>query len=82
MTDIMEQCTKLKVALEGINDNISKILDIQQQMQALSSKGFNVGPSIDSLDVQKKEYTEFITGATEDLEKLVKRCEDMSLNIH
>ena len=81
MAEIMDQCSRLKASLEGINNNISKVADIQQQMEGLSAKGFNVTPSIDSLEVQKKQYTDFINEATIKLEELVKQCEDMALNI-
>ena len=74
-----DEWTRFKTSVDGINTNISKVNDIQQQMMLLSSKGFNVGPSIDCLEIQKKQYSDFLQDTLAKFEELIKTCEEMAL---
>ena len=67
---IQDKFLTLSTTVEKIRTNMSKIIDVEIQMNNLSVQGFDVSASLDTLKTQKSKYEEFISSILERIDSL------------
>lgn len=67
---IQDKFQTLSTTVEKIRTNMSKIIDVEVQMNNLSVQGFDVSASLDTLKTQKSKYEEFILSILERIDSL------------
>lgn len=78
---IQEKFLALSSTVEKIRGNMSKIIDIEVQMNNLSVQGFDVASSLDSLKIQKSKYEEFISSILERIDSLQEDANSVAAEI-